>query len=43
MAAKQFLLQQKWASAAIILGLVLIFVLIAQLSNHRRKNQPRTD
>jgi membrane protein YqaA with SNARE-associated domain len=43
MAAKQFLLQQKWASAAIILGLVIIFVLIAQLSNHRRKNQPRTD
>lgn len=43
MAAKQFLLQQKWASAAIILGLVIIFVLTTQLSNHRRKNQPRTD
>jgi hypothetical protein len=30
--AKQFLLTQKWASAAVLLGIVLIFVLIRRLS-----------
>jgi membrane protein YqaA with SNARE-associated domain len=43
MAAKQFLLQQKWTSAFIILGLVIAFLLITQFSNHRKKNQSRAN
>lgn len=42
-AAKQFLFQQKWTSAVVFLGLVILFLLIFQFSNYHRKNQSQAD
>jgi membrane protein YqaA with SNARE-associated domain len=43
MAAKQFLVNQKWASVAIGLGLVLVFFLIRRLSALRSAQYSQTD
>jgi membrane protein YqaA with SNARE-associated domain len=43
MAAKQFLLQQKWFSAVVILGLVILFLSITLFSNHHKRNQSQAD
>jgi membrane protein YqaA with SNARE-associated domain len=42
-AAKQFLLDQKWASVALALGLVLLFFLIRRLPVLRRTEYSQTD
>ena len=38
-AAKQYLFQHVWASVAMILGLVILFLAITCYSNYRKKNQ----
>jgi membrane protein YqaA with SNARE-associated domain len=43
MAAKQFLMNQKWASVALALGLVLVFVLIRRVPALRRTEYSQTD
>jgi membrane protein YqaA with SNARE-associated domain len=40
-AAKQFFLQQKWLSAAVILGLLAVYVSITQFSKHRKNHQSK--
>jgi membrane protein YqaA with SNARE-associated domain len=42
-AAKQFVMTQRWASVALALGLVLIFLLVRRLPILRRTEQPQTD
>jgi len=42
-AAKQFLLSQKWASLAVALALILIFLLIRRLQSMVRTGQPQTE
>jgi uncharacterized membrane protein YdjX (TVP38/TMEM64 family) len=42
-AAKQFLLDQKWASIALAAGLVLVFFLIRRLLTLRRTEYSQTD
>ena len=42
-AAKQFLLEQKWASVALALGLVLVFFLLRRLSMFRKPEYSQTD
>jgi membrane protein YqaA with SNARE-associated domain len=42
-AAKQFLVDQKWASVALALGLVLVFFLIRRLLTLRRTEYSQTD
>ena len=42
-AAKQFIVNQKWASAALALGLVLIFLAIRRLPLLRRTEYSQTD
>jgi membrane protein YqaA with SNARE-associated domain len=37
--AKEYLLQHAWVSAAMILGLVILFLAISRYSNHRRRNE----
>jgi len=43
MAAKQFLLQQKWVSAVVVLSLVVVYLSITQLSRHRKKHYSRAN
>ena len=43
MAAKQFLVEQKWASIALALGLVLVFFLVRRLLAVRRAQYSQTD
>jgi membrane protein YqaA with SNARE-associated domain len=40
-AAKQFILQQKWLSAAVILGLLVVYVSITQFSKHRKNHRSK--
>jgi membrane protein YqaA with SNARE-associated domain len=42
-AAKQFLLEQKWASIALTLGLVLVFFLVRRLLAFRKTEYSQTD
>jgi len=42
-AAKQFLVDQKWASVALAFGLVLVFFLIRRMSALRRTEYSQTD
>lgn len=42
-AAKQFIVTQKWASAALALGLVLVFLLIRRVQVLRRTEYSQTD
>jgi len=42
-AAKQFLVEQKWASVALALGLVLVFFLVRRLSMLRKPEYSQTD
>lgn len=42
-AAKQFLVEQKWASIALALGLVLVFFLVRRLLAFRRAEYSQTD
>lgn len=42
-AAKQFLLQQKWVSAVVILGLLVAYLSITQFSKHRKKQDLRAN
>jgi len=42
-AAKQFLVDQKWASVALAFGLVLVFFLIRRMSSLRRTEYSQTD
>ena len=42
-AAKQFILTQKWASAALVVGLVLVFLLIRRLSVLRKAQYSQAD
>jgi len=42
-AAKQFLVDQKWASIALALGLVLVFFLVRRLLTLRRTEYSQTD
>ena len=42
-AAKQFLLDQKWASLALAAGLVLVFFLVRRLPALRRTEYSQTD
>jgi undecaprenyl-diphosphatase len=41
--AKQFIMTQKWASLAVALGLILIFLLIRRLQQLNRTGQAQTD
>lgn len=43
MAAKQFIVTQKWASLALALGLVLLFLLIRRMPVFRRTQYSQTD
>ena len=42
-AAKQFVLTQKWASLAVLLGLILVFLAIRRVQTFGRTSQPQTD
>lgn len=42
-AAKEFIVSQKWASAALALGLVLVFLLVRRLPVFRRKETSQAD
>jgi undecaprenyl-diphosphatase len=42
-AAKQFLVDQKWASIAMAIGLVLVFLLVRRLLALRRTQYSQTD
>jgi membrane protein YqaA with SNARE-associated domain len=42
-AAKQYLWQQKWAVAVVVLGLVFVFLVAGRLSNYVRNNRAQVD
>ena len=43
LAAKQFLMEQKWASIALAIGLILVFFLVRRLLAFRRTEYSQTD